>query len=380
MKYDVFISYSRKDTTIADKICAALDRAEITYFIDRQGIGGGLEFPKVLAENIIESRIFLLIASENAYVSKFTTNEIVFAFNKKPKNAILPYIIDNSALPIDLEFVFAGINWRTLESHPIEPTLVDDLLNLLGRKRVEKITTTPYTQQVSAEEAFNIGNDYYFGTNGKKQSCQEAIKWYRKAAEQGYPLAQSFLGYCYEKGQNVTKDEAEAVKWYRKAAEQGFANAQYNLGVCYGFGKGVTNDEVEAAKWYRKAAEQGYAKAQTNLGYCYEIGQGITKDEAEAVKWYRKAAEQGDARAQFNLGYCYANGRGVTKDEAEAVKLYRKAAEQGYSRAQYNLGVCYANGQGVTKDETEAVKWYRKAAEQGFANAQNALKKRGLSW
>lgn len=265
MKYDVFISYSRKDTATADKICVALDRAGISYFIDRQGIGGGLEFPKVLAENIIESRIFLLIASNNAYQSKFTTNEIVFAFNKKPKNAILPYIIDNSALPLDLEFVFAGINWRTIGSHPIEPTLVDDLLNLLGRKRVQKPVSLPDTPQVSPTEAYKTGDDYYFGRNGKTQSYEEAVKWYRKAAEQGYASAQCDLGYCYEKGQGVTKDYAEAVKWYRKAAEQGHAYAQYNLGNRYANGQGVTKDETETVKWYRKAAAQGDEYAQNAL-------------------------------------------------------------------------------------------------------------------
>ena len=138
--YDIFISYSRKDSAIADQICAALDSAGITYFIDRQGIGGGFEFPAVLAENIVNSQIFLLLASKNSYESKFTMNEIVFAFNKKPKNAILPYIIDNSSLPISLEFVFAGINWRSMTEHPIDPTLVDDLLKLLGRERENKVT------------------------------------------------------------------------------------------------------------------------------------------------------------------------------------------------------------------------------------------------
>ncbi len=137
--YDIFISYSRKDSAIADQICAALDSAGITYFIDRQGIGGGFEFPAVLAENIVNSKIFLLLASKNSYESKFTMNEIVFAFNKKPKNAILPYIIDNSSLPISLEFVFAGINWRNMTEHPIDPTLVDDLLKLLGRERENKV-------------------------------------------------------------------------------------------------------------------------------------------------------------------------------------------------------------------------------------------------
>jgi tetratricopeptide (TPR) repeat protein len=69
----------------------------------------------------------------------------------------------------------------------------------------------------------------------------------------------------YGNGEGVTLDDAEALKWYRKAAEQGHVSAQYNLGVMYGKGEGVTQDYAEALKWYRKAAEQGHAKAQNNL-------------------------------------------------------------------------------------------------------------------
>ena len=135
MQYDVFISYSRKDTATADRIAAAFDRAGISYFIDRQGISGGFEFPVVLAEAILASRIVLFLGSENSYESKFTNAELTFAFNEKPKNSILPYIIDGSTMPPALRFVFSSINWRTLESHPIEPALVEDVLHLLGRER-----------------------------------------------------------------------------------------------------------------------------------------------------------------------------------------------------------------------------------------------------
>ena len=57
-------------------------------------------------------------------------------------------------------------------------------------------------------------------------------------------------------------DKAEAVKWYRKAAEQGHSDAQNNLGACYDEGDGVAVDKAEAVKWYRKAAEQGHSDAQ----------------------------------------------------------------------------------------------------------------------
>ena len=37
------------------------------------------------------------------------------------------------------------------------------------------------------------------------------------------------LGVYYEQGSGIPKDQAEAVKWYRKASEQGNAAAQYRL-------------------------------------------------------------------------------------------------------------------------------------------------------
>jgi tetratricopeptide (TPR) repeat protein len=100
-------------------------------------------------------------------------------------------------------------------------------------------------------------------------------------------------------------DFTEAVKWYRKSAQQGDAEAQSGLGWSYSNGLGVTQDYAEALKWFRKSAEQGYANAQFSLGWHYENGWGVSQDYAEAAKWFRKAAEQGDdgaQRALSNLG------------------------------------------------------------------------------
>ena len=107
----------------------------------------------------------------------------------------------------------------------------------------------------------------------------------------------------FKKGQNAfdNEDYYEAVKWYRKAAEQGHAFAQTNLGLCYEEGKGVSQDYYEAVKWYRKAAEQGQADAQHNLGVCYYNGRGVSQNTYEAIKWFRKAAEQGNLNAKAAL-------------------------------------------------------------------------------
>jgi TPR repeat protein len=163
---------------------------------------------------------------------------------------------------------------------------------------------------------------------------QKPIEEVKAKAEAGDAESEMELGRRYNKGEGVAKNEVEAVKWYRKAAEQNLARAQYNLGVCYGRGDGcrdgVAEDDVEAAKWYRKAAEQNFAAAQYNLGVCYDRGDGVTEDHAEAAKWYRKAAEQNDADAQYNLAICYERGDGVTEDWVEAYKWLLLAARQGH--------------------------------------------------
>jgi TPR repeat protein len=135
--------------------------------------------------------------------------------------------------------------------------------------------------------------------------------------------------------QNKTNDpnNKQAVKWYRKAAEQGDAGAQYNLGVMYGTGQGVQQDHKQAVKWFRMAAEQGDAKAQAYLGESYDNGQGVPQDYKQAVKWYRKAAEQGVAMAQYSLAMRYGRGEGVTQDYIQAHKWFNIAGASGYEVA-----------------------------------------------
>ena len=57
------------------------------------------------------------------------------------------------------------------------------------------------------------------------------------------------MGYCYSQGEGVAKNDAEAVKWFRKATDQGESLAQLSLGMDYFAGKGVAKDVVEGYAW-----------------------------------------------------------------------------------------------------------------------------------
>jgi TPR repeat protein len=108
---------------------------------------------------------------------------------------------------------------------------------------------------------------------------------------QGHAVAEVSLGLIYNNNYNgVPQDFTEAVKWFRKAADQGYAKAQALLGSMYFLGHGVPQDNTEAVKWFRMAADQGEADAQAVLGHYYRDGQDTPQDYAEAVKWYRLSA------------------------------------------------------------------------------------------
>lgn len=85
---------------------------------------------------------------------------------------------------------------------------------------------------------YNIGTRYLrIGRRSK------ALKWYRKAAEQGHADAQCFLAYSYLRGLGVDKDDLQALNWFMKAAEQGHAVAQCNMAGFCRLGVGVAKNE-----------------------------------------------------------------------------------------------------------------------------------------
>ena len=206
----------------------------------------------------------------------------------------------------------------------------------------------------------------------------EAVKWVRKAAEQGFARAQYDLGLMYEFGTGVERSNEKAAEWYLKAAEQGYARAQFWLGEMYYYGTGVEQSYEKAAGWYLKVAERGDDCAQYNLGVMYYNGTGVEQSYEKAREWYLKAAEQGDDCAQCNLGYMYEKGHGVEQSYEKAVEWYLKAAEQGFACAQCNLGCMYENGRGVEQSFEKAREWYEKAAEQEYEDAIKALDRLNL--
>lgn len=225
-------------------------------------------------------------------------------------------------------------------------------------------------EQGYAVAEYNIGVCYLEGL-GVKRNTADAFNWTMKAAKQGFAPAQNNIGLLFFSGEGVEEDLAEGFKWCMKAAKQGDSQGQFNVGRFYGNGIGTSKNSTEAFKWLMKSAEQNNPDAQNLIGDCFDHGlYGVNKNPAEAFNWYLKAAIQGNSNAQHSLASHYARGVGIDKNQAEAFKWFKKAAEQGDVAAQYEVGMRYYTGNGITKNNTEAHKWFLECAKQGNGWAQ----------
>ena len=228
---------------------------------------------------------------------------------------------------------------------------------------------------------FLLGFFYYQG-EGVTQNFTEAIKWFKKAANNGLCNSYGFLGACYI----TQKNYVEAINWFKKAIDNGDC-CYADLGACYlQLGK-----FTEAIPWLKKGIDDKRPEYYVSLGQCYYFLQNYT----EAIPWLKKTADKGITDSYFTLGLSFY----FLKNYTEAIIWFEKAANNGVSQAYAYLGQAYAEaykcakiavdngiesasflmgimlyyGHGVQQDYNQAFKWLKMAAGYGVYNAYDIL-------
>lgn len=312
----IFVSYCHRDDTRVWPMIEGLQKRGMRVWYDA-GIEWGNHWDEVIFEHLSGCACVVAFVTRDFLQSENCMDEISYAKDEK-KGPFLIFL-DDLELTGMMKYRYGRIQALNLHQFASADALLDNLVDTQILSACCSTAPQPAAQRTTpaAKPAPQQTVPVYQPSRSNEAEIKE---WSRKGDE------------YYKK-----KEYTEAVKWYRRAAEQGYVWSQYRLGQCFLFGNGVERNAAEAVNWLRKSAEQGRSGAQYYLGYCYSNGMGIARDEIEGVKWYRKAAEQGDPDAQYNLGVCYAHGEGVVRDQAEAVNWYRKAAKQGQEDAQRAL-------------------------------------------
>ncbi|TDQ08402.1 tetratricopeptide repeat protein [Pedobacter metabolipauper] len=204
--------------------------------------------------------------------------------------------------------------------------------------------------------ARKIGEIYY---SEPEANPAEALKWFKKAADDGDILGNQYMGEFNYFGIGKKKDLPEAAQWFKRITFES-ADAMYYLGLINLEGETGTPDNKEAMNWFLKAAEKGHASATFYIGSMYHEGLAGPKSVTKALNWYKKSASMGDVNGQLNLAEFYFYGAGVPRNYTEAIAWYTKAAEQGHEHAMLKLSEMYETGTGTTKNPVLAKKWLDK--------------------
>ena len=129
-RYDVFISYSRANFDIADKIRHVLEQNNLKCWIAPRDIPSGKNYLRGVAEGIRMTKIVVLVYSKHSQNSDYVNNEVEMAFsNNKP---ILSFNIDQSEPSEDMKYYLKVTQWLNAYPNPEDEfeTLIRDALKL----------------------------------------------------------------------------------------------------------------------------------------------------------------------------------------------------------------------------------------------------------
>lgn len=122
----------------------------------------------------------------------------------------------------------------------------------------------PHAEAGDSRAAFLMADIYLNAKEGQDYAL--ARKWLEISAAQGERDALYQMGSLYDKALGVERNLEQAVKWFKLAADQRDSQAQLNLGILHDpRAEGYAKDAQIAAQWFVLAANNGNKRAKLIL-------------------------------------------------------------------------------------------------------------------
>jgi TolB-like protein len=124
----VFISYASRDVVVAEKLCAALEAAQLSCWIAPRDVLAGESYAAAIVQAINSCRMLVLVLSKNAIESPHVLREVERASSKR--RPVLSVRMDATELPPELEYFVSANQWLDASGGPVErifPALVESV-------------------------------------------------------------------------------------------------------------------------------------------------------------------------------------------------------------------------------------------------------------
>ncbi len=146
---EVFISHSSIDKEIAEMVCEALESNGIKCWMAPRDIVGGADWQPSITEAISESRVFIVIYSENSANSPQVARELALADERSDHpRTIIPYKIDNTGLVAGFKYYLVSSHWVSADRSKNDfktDVLLDSVNKALGRESTTNVTVNNVT-------------------------------------------------------------------------------------------------------------------------------------------------------------------------------------------------------------------------------------------
>jgi O-acetyl-ADP-ribose deacetylase (regulator of RNase III) len=116
MEHEVFVSYSRKDSAVAQGLCKVLDSIGVPYWIDTKSISAGEDYKRKIVRAIRQATFFIFLSSVNSNVSPNVLKEMQLAV--KEQKRIVPIKLDNSPYDDAIEYDISSLDFIDFSSGP----------------------------------------------------------------------------------------------------------------------------------------------------------------------------------------------------------------------------------------------------------------------
>lgn len=121
MSHQIFISYCTEDTSVAETVCAALEKAGVECWMAPRDVRPGENWGRSIIKAIGSARLMVLIFSGHTNSSRHVNNEIERAVSHRV--TIMPFRIEKVQPSEDLELFISSCHWLDAYTPPMEPKI-----------------------------------------------------------------------------------------------------------------------------------------------------------------------------------------------------------------------------------------------------------------
>lgn len=384
---DVFISYSRKDSEIVDRIEQELDKYGITSFIDRSAIDLGDDFAEVIAKALFECQIVLFVWSENSNQSENTANEIALAIDFE--KTIVSFKI--GTFKSDYKLAYRLVRFNRIDAVPFNEDKIVELGKKLSQQLGKKLKDKSEDKKAdNVQERDNVkpSIDKSVHKNVDESKYESSYK-FGKSALLEFDLPSAFSDLL-EPALNDYKDSRELIAgivdyrsriWSIPDAEFDYVKEQADNGnsyaafimSCYYKNKHVDNEK--SYKYAKESSEKNDSFGIYSLCKCYAIGIGVEKDLPTYLSLLKRSIKAGNNRAILYFAKETLFGWSTRPNPLKGIELLKKAVETNIPEAYSVMGQMYWEGNHILQDMDKAVECYNKAISLGYMEAYDDMSK-----